>query len=602
MSCAWFFESLYSKAHPCRLLIPETLVRGSGEPLLLYCDVKGNICAKPRASINHMADHILAQFPADSPDLCAVAHLNSGQKPLMMTVPEFEEWMRISSKDQTTEQSLALLQVFLGNCRSCENPVYQEKPLPHAVTSNAAIVAKYTYRNSRRDVKVLCQLKDSSITRGFAAAAAEEDDSQAKAYVTCKAAFLRNQITSATVAAITQVEGTRGMRVGKATLKFVAGRMTPRLVWGAVEAMKEDVQLAFGKRLDDNGLEEEEEEPVVQKHWRKTDLCQGDFCTQRNGEPSLVTHQVAFRAIALARVEEKAMVNYFAPARSAGGDWEDAAKDFRITPAILMGSALEDCHSADFYRTVGVCEQCFLTYDDISLRRDKIQKGLTTHIEEQNLKRVSLNMADQRLRRNSNSAYDCGINYWCKLGHGHPGECSTLQNDRQVQDREARHTTLTRRSNFILPSALPKSRQARRDFDPIPPDLTKIKAAEVRWIARQQKGAERNPKGAGTKRLPARRPMSAARRSVSAADAVERLTKGLPSTDDVFTRRPASAKVGRANVKRCDGPVDLISTPRLMASLDDFARAHRSVSYTHLRAHETVLDLVCRLLLEKKKT
>ena len=27
----------------------------------------------------------------------------------------------------------------------------------------------------------------------------------------------------------------------------------------------------------------------------------------------------------------------------------------------------------------------------------------------------------------------------------------------------------------------------------------------------------------------------------------------------------------------------------------------QTVSYTHLRAHETVLDLVCRLLLEKKK-
>ena len=27
-----------------------------------------------------------------------------------------------------------------------------------------------------------------------------------------------------------------------------------------------------------------------------------------------------------------------------------------------------------------------------------------------------------------------------------------------------------------------------------------------------------------------------------------------------------------------------------------------AVSYTHLRAHETVLDLVCRLLLEKKNT
>ena len=35
-------------------------------------------------------------------------------------------------------------------------------------------------------------------------------------------------------------------------------------------------------------------------------------------------------------------------------------------------------------------------------------------------------------------------------------------------------------------------------------------------------------------------------------------------------------------------------------SITDEAVA-KSVSYTHLRAHETVLDLVCRLLLEKKK-
>ena len=34
--------------------------------------------------------------------------------------------------------------------------------------------------------------------------------------------------------------------------------------------------------------------------------------------------------------------------------------------------------------------------------------------------------------------------------------------------------------------------------------------------------------------------------------------------------------------------------PNLMGSIS-------AVSYTHLRAHETVLDLVCRLLLEKKK-
>ena len=32
-----------------------------------------------------------------------------------------------------------------------------------------------------------------------------------------------------------------------------------------------------------------------------------------------------------------------------------------------------------------------------------------------------------------------------------------------------------------------------------------------------------------------------------------------------------------------------------------FVRRVDAVSYTHLRAHETVLDLVCRLLLEKKK-
>ena len=35
---------------------------------------------------------------------------------------------------------------------------------------------------------------------------------------------------------------------------------------------------------------------------------------------------------------------------------------------------------------------------------------------------------------------------------------------------------------------------------------------------------------------------------------------------------------------------------------DGVAISLTSVSYTHLRAHETVLDLVCRLLLEKKTT
>ena len=51
-----------------------------------------------------------------------------------------------------------------------------------------------------------------------------------------------------------------------------------------------------------------------------------------------------------------------------------------------------------------------------------------------------------------------------------------------------------------------------------------------------------------------------------------------------------------------------VSPMRRQVCADPVGRRHRhlppdrrSVSYTHLRAHETVLDLVCRLLLEKKK-
>ena len=43
-----------------------------------------------------------------------------------------------------------------------------------------------------------------------------------------------------------------------------------------------------------------------------------------------------------------------------------------------------------------------------------------------------------------------------------------------------------------------------------------------------------------------------------------------------------------------------MATPHPQAELEEWNRM-MSVPYTHLRAHETVLDLVCRLLLEKKK-
>src|SRR5665811_2462541 len=74
----------------------------------------------------------------------------------------------------------------------------------------------------------------------------------------------------------------------------------------------------------------------------------------------------------------------------------------------------------------------------------------------------------------------------------------------------------------------------------------------------------------------------------------------------------------RACTGRCESPEDGATPyPRwLQGSLDRWGRAFRTwcegvavlvrwlasaVSYTHLRAHETVLDLVCRLLLEKKQ-
>ena len=41
--------------------------------------------------------------------------------------------------------------------------------------------------------------------------------------------------------------------------------------------------------------------------------------------------------------------------------------------------------------------------------------------------------------------------------------------------------------------------------------------------------------------------------------------------------------------------------PRMWVYLRRQRRVAETVSYTHLRAHETVLDLVCRLLLEKKQ-
>ena len=42
-------------------------------------------------------------------------------------------------------------------------------------------------------------------------------------------------------------------------------------------------------------------------------------------------------------------------------------------------------------------------------------------------------------------------------------------------------------------------------------------------------------------------------------------------------------------------------TPSTLPFVEGRIEGHKAVSYTHLRAHETKANLVCRLLLEKKK-
>ena len=78
-----------------------------------------------------------------------------------------------------------------------------------------------------------------------------------------------------------------------------------------------------------------------------------------------------------------------------------------------------------------------------------------------------------------------------------------------------------------------------------------------------------------------------------AAEAVETIMREVPSY-----ARPFSDVMGA----RIRTAVELALVNFLeLARLGSGADASEPVSYTHLRAHETVLDLVCRLLPEKKK-
>ena len=65
---------------------------------------------------------------------------------------------------------------------------------------------------------------------------------------------------------------------------------------------------------------------------------------------------------------------------------------------------------------------------------------------------------------------------------------------------------------------------------------------------------------------------------------------------------PYNAKVFTNTVKGTGQLSVRLRDAEVLVLIRERTHFPRAVSYTHLRAHETVLDLVCRLLLEKKNT
>ena len=76
---------------------------------------------------------------------------------------------------------------------------------------------------------------------------------------------------------------------------------------------------------------------------------------------------------------------------------------------------------------------------------------------------------------------------------------------------------------------------------------------------------------------------------------------GLPDTDQASRNPPLSGFRGRIRMSGRITDLPPASPHFESGNRAGLGTCPKAVSYTHLRAHETVLDLVCRLLLEKKK-
>src|SRR5678809_60262 len=83
-------------------------------------------------------------------------------------------------------------------------------------------------------------------------------------------------------------------------------------------------------------------------------------------------------------------------------------------------------------------------------------------------------------------------------------------------------------------------------------------------------------------------------RAIEISTQIEKTLKEFPEVETVV------AKIGRAEL---GGDPESVSNDELYVRLKPKSQwtTARTVSYTHLRAHETGRNLVCRLLLEKKK-
>src|SRR5450759_5817715 len=86
----------------------------------------------------------------------------------------------------------------------------------------------------------------------------------------------------------------------------------------------------------------------------------------------------------------------------------------------------------------------------------------------------------------------------------------------------------------------------------------------------------------------------------ASAKASPMLTPRLPLPSRTARRPGGACAVIGCVWAQSAGPIASVDIPRHAAKAT--GPAQLSVSYTHLRAHETRHDLVCRLLLEKKKT